>query len=482
MLAHEIGSKTMRGASLMVLRTLVLYPVGFAGEVCLARLLAPQDFGVYAIASFVTVTLAGVMEVGLAASLIQRHDEPTDEEYQTLFSLQILGISVLVLLVFLTAPWFFPLLNLDVRIRWELLVLLLSPWISSFGTISSVKLERALRYPVFAKMDVLRGLTYVSVAVLSAYYGAGSWSFAIAIVCSTWVKTYVAYREAPWPVGFRLQLAGMGETVRFGVLFQLSTLTSLFRDHIGVVLGGPLFGPQAVGYLNWAKNTTYYTSQIFTQVVSRVAFPSISRVQDDPLAVGQMTQAIFKYVNLFTFPLIFIFAALIPEFVAVVFTDKWRPAIPAFYFLSLRMLGSNVTTLYISVLNALGQVKTSLRILVWWTLADWALALAFLPFGFTGIAMAYGLSVLPVSVWLLRELNRFTRINLMRSLYRPLLLSAAAGAFIFIFKSRLAPSWGVVLGLAGAGLLSFVLLLFVVEQEALLAEGKAFLLAVLKRE
>ena len=62
----------MQGASLMVLRTLVLYPVGFVGEVVLARLLAPEDFGVYALASFVTVTLAAVLEVGLAASLIQR--------------------------------------------------------------------------------------------------------------------------------------------------------------------------------------------------------------------------------------------------------------------------------------------------------------------------------------------------------------------------------------------------------------------------
>ncbi len=80
----------------MVLRTLVLYPVGFVGEVVLARLLAPEDFGVYALASFVTVTLAAVLEVGLAASLIQRPDEPRDEEYQTLFTLQILAITALV--------------------------------------------------------------------------------------------------------------------------------------------------------------------------------------------------------------------------------------------------------------------------------------------------------------------------------------------------------------------------------------------------
>lgn len=481
--AQEVGSKTMQGASLMVLRTLVLYPIGFAGEVCLARLLAPEDFGVYALASFVTVTLAAVLEVGLAASLIQRQEEPKAEEYQTLFSLQILGISGLVLLVFLTAPWIFPLFNLEVRIRWTVLVLLLCPWISSFGTISSVKLERELRYPVFAKIDVMRGFTYVSTAVILAFLGCKSWSFVAAIVLSTLVKTWVAFREAPWPVGFRLKLAGMGETLKFGFIFQLSTLTSLFRDHIGVVLGGPLFGTQSVGYLNWAKNTTYYTSQIFTQVVSRVAFPSISRVQQDIQAVRQMTQTILKYVNLFTFPVILIFAALIPEFVSVVYTNKWSPAIPGFYFYSVRMIGSNITTIYISVLNAVGRVKVSLRVLVYWTLLDWALAIGLCPFyGFTGIAMAYGLSVIPICIWLIVELNKTTKLDLSRSFYQPLLLSAGAAVLIWVIKSQFRPSWASVIGLAVGGVLVFFIMLLLLDRRVLVAEGKSFLLSVFNRQ
>ncbi len=479
---EEVGAKTMQGASLMVLRTLLLYPIGFVGEVYLARLLSPQDFGVYGIASFITVTLAGVMEVGLAASLIQRKDEPKPEEYQTLFSIQTFVISAFVLVVFLLSPWVFPLLNFDLSIRWTILVLLLCPWISSFGTISSVKLERQLRYPVFAKIDVLRGLTYVGVATGLAFLGGKSWSFVAAIICSTLVRTWVAFREAPWPVRFRLKLWGMEQTLRFGVIFQLSALTSLFRDHIAVTLGGPLFGAQAVGYLNWARNTTYYTSQIFTQVVSRVAFPSISRVQDDARSVGQMTQIILKYVNLFTLPVIFIFAALIPEFVSVFYTDKWAPAIPAFYCFSFRMVGSNITTLYISVLNAIGRVKTSLQILIWWTLADWALALALCPsYGFNGIALAYGLSVTPISVWLLVELHRHTRVDLMRSLYVPVLVACLAAAPLLVVKSRLAVTWTSVLGLATAGLLWFVLLVCLSERKTLLAEGKVFLLAVLRR-
>jgi O-antigen/teichoic acid export membrane protein len=473
----------MQGATLMVLRTLVLYPIGFVGEVCLARLLSPGDFGVYAIASFISVTLAAVMEVGLAASLIQRRDEPREAEYQTLFTLQVLGISLVVLLVFVSAPWLFPLLRLDPGIRWILLVLLLNPWISSLATPSVVSLERSLRYAVFARMDVLRGFSYVGIAVPLAYFGAGAWSFAAAIIASAAVKTWVAYREAPWPIRFRLQWRGMRQTLHFGVIFQLSTLTSLARDHIGVLLGGPLFGAQSVGYLNWAKNTTYYTSQIFTQVVSRVAFPSISRVQEDRQGVGRMTEMIFKYVNLFTFPVIIIFAALIPEFVAVVYTNKWAPAIPAFLWYSLRMLGSNVTTLYISVLNALGGVKTSLRILCGWTLADWLLALVLVgPYGFSGIAMAYGLSVIPISFWLVRELTPHAPVNLRRSFWVPLLASGVSGVLVFACKSWFAPSWISLAGLLLAGSALYGLGVLALERQSLFREGKIFLGAIFRRD
>jgi teichuronic acid exporter len=478
---NEVETKTMQGASLMVLRTLVLYPVGFVGEVVLARLLTPEDFGVYALAGFVTVTLAAVLEVGLAASLIQRSDEPRDAEYQTLFTLQILAITALVALIFLASPWLFPWLGLELSIRWTMLALLLCPWISSFGTMSCVKLERELRYGVFARMDVLRGLTYLGSAVALALAGARAWSFVAAIVLSTIVKTAIAFRQAPWPVRFRLKLAGMGQALRFGFLFQVSTLTSLFRDHIGVVLGGPLFGVQSVGYLNWAKNTTYYTSQIFTQVVARVAFPSISRVQHDPDAVRQMAQTLLKYVNLFTFPVIAIFAALIPEFVSVFYTDKWLPAVPAFYFYSVRMIGSNITTLYVSVLNAVGQVRKTMQILIWWTVADWVLALALCPmFGFTGIAMAYGLSVIPASVWLVVELNRVARLDLSKSLFQPLGIGLAAAALVWLVKGSFPPSWISLVLLAAGGVAAFILPLMVLQGNTLWSEGRIFLESVMK--
>ncbi len=480
---HSVSAKTMRGASLMVLRTAAMYPIGFLGEVCLARLLAPQDFGVYAIARFVTVDLAAVLEVGLGAALIQQPEKPSRQEFQTLFSLQLLIISVLVLGLFLLAPPLLTWIHLDSSVRWVLLALLLCPWISGLGAMSCVQLDRNLRYRVFAKMDVLRALSYVGIAVPLAFLGWGVWSFVVAIIASTLVRSAVAFQAAPWPIGFRLRFSGMGKILRFGFLFQVSTLTSLFRDYIPVLLAGPLFGPQSVGYLNWAKNMTFYSSQVFTQAVSRVTFPSISRIQKDPLAVQHMIQTTLKYVNLLTFPSILIFAALIPEFVQVVFTPKWAPAILAFYCYSIRMLGSNVSTLHISALNGLGRVQNSLRILVWWTVLDWTLAVMLCSwFGFEGVALAYAISVIPIAFWLLLQLNKLVKIRLYGSLYFPLVVSVAAAALVWLAKGRIDPSWLSLAGLSAMGVSLYIVLLWLSEGQSLLKDIRVFLATLARRE
>jgi len=249
-----------------------------------------------------------------------------------------------------------------------------------------------------------------------------------------------------------------------------------------VLLAGPRFGPQAVGYLNWAKNMTFYSSQAITQAVSRVTFPSVSRIQQDPQAVRQMARATFKYVNLLTFPGILIFAALIPEFVQVVFTSKWAPAIPAFYFYAVRMLGSNISTLYIAVLNGLGKVEISLRILTWWTLLDWVLAWILCSrFGFTGVAMAYAISVVPIAAWLVLQLNKLVKVGLLQTFLLPLAVSGAAATVVWLTKGLIQPSWLSLSGWVVGGLGLYVLLLLAIEGQSLIGDIRVFLATLARR-
>jgi len=145
------------------------------------------------------------------------------------------------------------------------------------------------------------------------------------------------------------------------------------------------------------------------------------------------------------------------------------------------MIGSNITTLYVSVLNAVGRVRKTLQVLIWWTVADWLLALALCPtFGFTGIAMAYGLSVVPICVWLVVELNRVVRLDLSKSLFQPLGFSLLAAAVVWMVKGKFAPSWLSLVLLTAGGVAVFILPLVLLEGNVLWNEGRIFLDSVIK--
>jgi hypothetical protein len=70
-------------------------------------------------------------------------------------------------LVFWLAPWLFPLLNFDLGIL-DILITALHGQL--FGTISR-QVRTGLRYSVFAKIDVMRGISYVTIAVGLACQG-----------------------------------------------------------------------------------------------------------------------------------------------------------------------------------------------------------------------------------------------------------------------------------------------------------------------
>ena len=62
-------------------------------------------------------------------------------------------------------------------------------------------------------------------------------------------------------------------------------------------------------------------------------------------------------------------------------------------------------------------------------------------FGFEGVAMAYAVSVIPVAAWLVLELNKLVKVDLLRSLVFPLAISGAAATAVWLAKGGSQASW-----------------------------------------
>ncbi|MBK5295259.1 MAG: oligosaccharide flippase family protein [Acidobacteriia bacterium] len=409
---RSVVQRTAHGILYSAGGQILLALVSWFGGIFLSRLLSVEDFGIYAICSFVVLRLSALSDLGLNTKLIYDTNDPSTSQQRSVFSLHLL-VSVAFYGIFYAIT---PVLSVVLGIGRDAnafcrllgLIILFQP----LQTLPVALLSRCLRYDLLTSTEVAGGIAYQIAAVILASRGFSFWSFGYAALLSTVVRTMMLFAYSPWRPGVAWDSAYLSRCVRFGGAFQLSGLTAAFRDNLVTLIGGPFFGPSAVGLLNWSLRLAWVCTQTYTAVCTRVAFPSLSRMRSDPALFGAALTKMLRYVNLATLLTLSIVAALLPELIYLVFTDKWLPAVPLFYCFAMRMVASNYTTLLDFGLKAQGYPERSLKILTLWTIWEFAFALAGLKLGYQWIAVSSAVAIWGAFVWLYRELNFLTPVRI----------------------------------------------------------------------
>jgi O-antigen/teichoic acid export membrane protein len=452
----EVFARTAAGTFYFALRLLVSWPLSLAATIALARLLQPADLGMYGAGLFVVNLVGAFSDAGLMATLVQRRQEPTGAEMRTAFTIQAAAALVLFFAIAGAAGLLSELFRLEAGTgRWLFPLIALPLMFSPISSVSVGLLNRRLEYRSLAVLEVGTAVAYQVLAVGLAWVGLGVWSLGVAYVLSRAWFTANAFRRRPWPLGVEVDLSFAREALRFGGTLQASGMTALLRDNIVAILVTPAFGPAAAGYLRWAQGTAELLTQRITRVVVQVAFPSFARLQGDTGGLSRLLAKIVRYTGVISVGSLAVLGALMPEIVAVVFGDKWRPGIGAFYCFAVRMIAGNFTTSLDNALKAVGRADTSLRIMTFWTVAEWGLSLALIPMlGFMGVAVGYALGGWVAVVALLGAIRRVgVEVDLSYVLLRPLLAGALTVGAVLVAKQGVVPS---PLGLCALAILGLV--------------------------
>src|SRR5438067_1792305 len=126
-------------------RQVVTQVVNLAAAVALARLLQPADFGVYALITAV-LSIAGLVgDIGIGASLVQRHEPPNARELDTALTLG-LGIGAGFWALIAAGAAAATLFGLEGTAALKLAVLAASLVALSARSATYSQLERDLRY------------------------------------------------------------------------------------------------------------------------------------------------------------------------------------------------------------------------------------------------------------------------------------------------------------------------------------------------
>ena len=426
-------NKIIRGTVALTARTFLLQGISFLATFILTILLSPSVFGVFFIVSAFISFLSYFSDIGLAAALVQKKDEPKRLELVSVFTLQQAIVILLVSIAFLFIPQVSDFYALSTEGIFLLKALLVSFFLASLKTIPSIILERRLEFSSLVIPQILENITFYTVAIIAALLNYQVASFAWAALARGVVGLVSIYIISPWIPGIGFSLASVKKLISFGVPFQVNSLLALVKDDLLTLYLGKFLPFQNLGYLGWAKKWAEVPLRLIMDSIIRVTFPAFSRIQNEREYMSKAINKTIFFLALFVFPvsaLLIIYIKplifLIPKYI------KWQPALTAFYLFAVSSVFSAFASPMVNALNALGKIQKSLFLMVFWTVLTWILVPVLTALiGFNGWPLAsvfISLFIfLPVLI-----LKRYVTFSFIENISKPLILTVLMSIFSII--------------------------------------------------
>ncbi len=445
----NVARKALTGAIALGARQVIVLGLGAIGSILLARILSPQEFGLFAIVTFVVNFLMVFGDVGLGASLIRQSDEPTMEDYRAVFTVQQGLVTLVVVLFWFVAPLVARAYHLPPRDAWIFRLAALSLFFTSFQVVPSLILERRLAFSRLAVIEGSQAFVYYSVAVGLAWRGFGVLSFALALLLRSVVGALLALRIGRWRMGWRWNRELIWRHLRFGLPYQGTLIVSLLKDTVIPVFIGFVAGTVIVGYINWATVFANYPI-IAGALLNRLYLPVFARLAGNPVAFRRALSVVVALVCAVAYTasaLLFVFRY---DITRAVFGAKWEPALALFLPFTLINLLLAPTVIAQNALNALGDSLFVFRLMVLWMVSLWVFgAAALLLFDWTAFGWA-NLAVNLFDLLALSQVTRLTGFGWLGALVRPAAIALAAGGTGALLKIAHLP-WPVALVVAAGG-------------------------------
>jgi PST family polysaccharide transporter len=352
----------------------------FLAIVVLARLLAPDDFGLVAIAASFATIVEGLSAFDVDKALIRSRDHDR-EIYDTAWTLSVARGLVAALCMLLIAPF-----DADARMAGVLRVLALGPILNGLKNPQFIAFERDLVYSKLAFLTLSAKTVSVGVMLGLALIYRSYWALVVGQLAYALASTVSSYLLRPYRP--RLSLARFSSLFAFsGWLSLTSVATSLSMETDKLIVGW-LLGVRDAGLYFMTQRVGVLPTQELLSPLQRILFPVFSDVAHDPVRLRRAVSESINVLASLSLPAGFGFALVADDFVPLALGRQWAPIVPLIMILVPYLGLRSTLSITLPCVLALGRT----RLLFWVSLVY---ALVHLPAFIAGTSL-FGLSG---SIW-----------------------------------------------------------------------------------
>lgn len=325
----------------------------------LARLLGLADFGLAAMCLVFLRFVRALTDVGWFGAAIIQSQEITERQISALFVIHVsikLGVCGLCVATAPLAAAFFAQPALVDLVR----VLAFSILIDSLAFPQTLA-RKQLRFRGYSLLELGAMVTGGTLGIAMAFDGFGVWS-----LIARHVAQAAVFSAAIWPiVGWRPvrpDFRGVGRYMKFGLTLFGSSAAYFFSQHFAAVVIGKFIGVETLGLYNVAYNLGIVPAQKIESALATVLTPAFAKLQKSADSLRRSVYGSVFSISALFFPLMLGLAAIAPNFVPVVYGEKWAPAGEFLVVLALVGLAKGLELLLRPVLVATGRPKSVLLV------------------------------------------------------------------------------------------------------------------------
>lgn len=423
--------------------------------ICLARMLAPEEFGVYAVALTVQSILMTLADMGLSADLI-RSAHP-EVKIPTVATLGLLCGTTLAAVMIATAQPLADVLGSS-QSAGPIQVLALTLVVAGAGVVPYAMLTRAFAQQRIFAVSLVDFAVGTGVTLSLVVFGWGAMALALGRLVAAVTAVIVQFRLAEVRPRYGLDAAVLPGVLRFGLPVAAANLLSWALLSIDTVVIARFLGSTQLGFYVLAFNISTWPMTALGQIVRSVALPGFARVTVAP--GGAPDGSLARFIGpVWAFALLGggCLALLASPLIRVVYGGAWMPAVPVLAALGIFGAIRVAFDLCASYLLARGAARATLVVQIAWILALVPATVIGVRLdgirgaGWAHVVVAIGV-IAPAYLVAIQRCGADV-VAVVRALWPPLLAAVPAGAALIVASSAVsAPVARLLIGGAvGAG-------------------------------
>ena len=300
------------------------YGMQFAASVIIARLLTPDEIGIFVLAMSASAILTSLRAFGVGSYLIREPDLDL-AKIRSAFGIMLAVSWSLGLILFLSRDFVAGLYERE-SIAEAMSLLSLNFVISPLGAPAAAHLTREMRFKVLHNIGIASSAIGTLVSVVLAYLGLSYMALTWGLLTTTSLYALFSMLAMPQYAFVRPSFAHWRKIAEFGGLLSLATLIGKVNTEGTKFILGGFLNPAAVAQFDRAAQLPNNLRRGIFGPIGRVLLPAWSEHVRQGRSIGPAVEKLISLNTVIVWPVFLSLSFMATPFMTLVFGENWRPA------------------------------------------------------------------------------------------------------------------------------------------------------------